>query len=155
MLVVIYETKFSSPFSILVAAVTFSPYSHLAIHNRDVLYDTTISRGKFSVAEKVAEGRRVTVFDIEGDCQEWIDAHLNTRYDYVGLIGWPIRIAMAGLMFCFNVGERSLSSIGVFIPLGWRKDGGSIINKLLDQGYEGKVMMGKQFNERYLKKDTL
>jgi len=155
MLVVIYETKFKSPFSILVSMVTASGYSHGAIVNSGVLYDTTMSRGKLSIGAKVDDKRKVAVVEIDGDCQEWIDAHLNAKYDWVGLLLWPLRLAVAGRMYCFNVVERALNSAGVQVNLGWRKSGGSILSKLLGLGYPVEVMHGKDFNERYLKKDAL
>ena len=151
MKVVIYETKFSSPFSITVSATTGSGYSHGAILNNDVLYDTTFKRGKFAIADKVDPNRKVAVVDIEGDCQEWIDANLDTLYDLLGLIGWPLAISISDRMYCFNVVEEALDSLGIYMKLGWRKDGGTILSSLLEKGYKVELMMGSQFNERYLK----
>jgi hypothetical protein len=155
MLVVIYETKFSSPFSILVSMVTASGYSHGAIVHNGVLYDTTMSRGKFSKGTKVDDKRKVAVVEIDGSCQAWLQAHIGSKYDWVGLLLWPLGLAVAGRMYCFNVVERALNSAGVQINLGWRKSGGSILSKLLDLGYPVEVMHGKDFNERYLKHDGI
>jgi hypothetical protein len=150
MQVVIYETKPSSFFSLLVSFVTASGYSHAAIVNKGVLYDTTLSRGSFSVGDDVDDMRKVAVVEIEGDCQDWIDAHLGARYDVVGLLGWPLGVAIAGRMYCLNVAERCVNSMGVPMFLGWRKSGGRILSKLLDRGYKVEVMHGHQFNARYL-----
>lgn len=151
MIVVIYETKPSSFFSLLVSFVTASGYSHGAIVNDGVLYDTTLSRGRFSSGDSVDDTRKVAVIEVEGCCKEWIEAHLGTRYDVVGLLGWPLGLAIAGRMYCFNVVEKALNSVGAPINLGWRKSGGSILSKLLERGCTVEVMLGRQFNAIYLK----
>jgi len=155
MLVVIYETKFTSLFSVICSLVTASGYSHGAILSNGVLYDTTFSRGHFDLAPPVDDNRKVAVIEIDGDCDEWIAANLGTKYDTFGLLFWFFRVATAGRMYCFNVVEKALSSNNVHLDLKWRKSGGNILTALLDNDYKVEVMMGKQFNERYLKKDTL
>jgi hypothetical protein len=151
MKVVIYETLFTSPFSIICSLVTASGYSHGAILNNGVLYDTTFSRGHFDIAPPVDDRRKVAVVEAHGDCETWIRANLYTEYDTPGLLLWFFRIATAGRMYCFNIVEKSLSSVGVHLNLKWRKSGGNILTALLQQGYKVEVMQGKQFNERYLR----
>lgn len=149
MKVVIYQTKWRSLFSIICSLVTGSGYSHGAIMNNGVLYETTFTYGCLDIAQKIDDDRKVAVVDIDGDCRAWLESNFYTQYDVVGLLLWPVRIATAGKMYCFNVVENSLVSLGVHLNLGWRKDGGTIINRLLDKGYKVELMRGKEFNERF------
>ena len=150
MLVVIYETKFTSLFSVICSLVTASGYSHGAIVNNGLLYDTTFTRGCLDLAPPVDDNRKVAVVEVPGDCEEWLRSNFYTEYDTVGLLFWFLRLATAGKMYCFNVVEKSLSSVNIHLNLGWRKSGGSILTALLDKDYKVEVMMGKQFNEKYL-----
>lgn len=150
MLVVIYETKFTSVFSVVCSAVTASGYSHGAILSDGVLYDTTFTRGHFAPAPPVEATRKVAVIDVGGDCAEWVLANLGVKYDTLGLLLWFFRVSTVGRMYCFNVVENALASNSVRLNLGWRKSGGTILTALLNKGYPVEVLTGKKFNERYL-----
>lgn len=149
MKVIIYQTKWSSWFSVICSIVTGSGYSHGAIMNNGVLYDTTFKRGCLDVAQRIDNDRGVAVIDIDGDCEGWIKANLYTQYDWLGLVFWYFRIAISGKMYCFNVVENSLASLNIHLDLGWRKDGGSIVKRLLDKGCKVELMRGKEFHERF------
>lgn len=150
MKVVIYEAQMDSFFSIVCSIVTGSGHSHGAIYNNGKLYDTTFKRGYFTTADSISEKRKVLVVDVDGDCQEWIDANLGTEYDALGLLFWYFRIATVNKMYCFNVVDRALTSIDKHLKLGWRKDGGTILSRLMALGYQPVMMTGKQFNDAYL-----
>lgn len=149
MKVVIYETKWRSLFSVICSLLTGSGYSHGAIMNNGVIYDTTFTHGCFDIAKPIDSDRGIAVIDIDGGCEKWIRSNFYSRYDLLGLILWPLHIATADKMYCFNVIEDSLASLDIHLNLGWRKDGGTIINRLLDKGYKVELMRGKEFNERF------
>lgn len=146
---VIYQAKWRSLFSIVCSMVTGSGYSHGAIMNNGVLYESSFKRECLDVAIPIDDDRKVAVVDIEGDCEEWLKANLYTPYDTLGLLLWPFRFSTSGKMYCFNVVENSLASLNIHLDLGWRKDGGTIINRLLDKGYKVELMRGKEFHERF------
>jgi len=126
-----------------------SGYSHAAIINRGVVYDTTFLRGCLNVADKVKESRKVVVIDTEGDCSQWIKDGFFTPYDTIGLLLWPFGIDIKKKMYCFEVVTSSLKSMGIDLKMGNRKSGGKIIDALLNAGYKAEIMTGKQFNELY------
>lgn len=146
MKVVIYETDYSSLFSIICSLVTMSGYSHAAIINRGVLYDTTFLRDCFNLADKVKPSRNVVVFDVGGDCYSWLEDSIFNPYDTAGLLLWPFGIENKKKMYCFEVVDKSLKSIGINLCMGKRKSGGKIIDALLNKGYEAEVMTGEQLN---------
>jgi len=147
--IVIYETDYSSLFSIICSLVTMSGYSHAAIINRGVVYDTTFLRGCLNIADKVKDSRKVVVVDVGGDCNQWLEDNFYTPYDTKGLLLWPFGIENKKKMYCFEVVTKSLKSIGTDLNLGKRKSGGKIIDALLNAGYKAELMTGKQFNELY------
>jgi hypothetical protein len=150
MKVVIYESN-KTFFSVICSLVTGAGYSHGAIWNKGKLYDTTFLKGEFSECEEVADNRTVAVCEIEGNPDIWITNNLGVGYDTLGLVFWWLGVSFAQKLYCFEAVDESLKSIGVDLNLGMRKDGGTIIDKLLDLGYDIELMQGKQFNERYLK----
>lgn len=149
MKVVIYE-KNNTLFSVICSLVTGSGYSHGSIYNNGRLYDTTFLRGYFSELDVITEERTVAVCDVDGDCDQWIMDNLGVKYDTLGLLFWFFGINFAQKLYCFEVIDESLKSIGVDLKLGRLKDGRTIIDKLLDLGLKVDLMQGKQFNERYL-----
>ena len=149
MKVVVYETDYSSLFSIICSLVTMSGYSHAAIINRGVVYDTTFLRGCLNIADKAKDSRKVVVIDVGGDCNQWIEDNLFTPYDTIGLLLWPFGIDIKKKMYCFEVVDKSLKSIVINPSLGKRKSGGKIIDALLNTGHKAELMTGKQFNELY------
>ena len=149
MKVVVYETDYGSLFSIICSLVTMSGYSHAGIINREVVYDTTFLRGCLNIADEVKDSRNVVVFDIGGDCTQWLEDNFFTPYDTKGLLLWPLGIENDKKMYCFEVVTKSLKSIGIDLKLGKRKSGGKIIDALLNAGYKAEIMTGKQFNETY------
>ena len=149
MKVVVYETDYSSLFSIICSLVTMSGYSHAAIINRGVVYDTKFLRGCLNIADKVKPSRNVVVIDVGGDCNQWIEDNLFTPYDTIGLLLWPFGIDIKKKMYCFEVVDKSLKSIVINPSLGKRKSGGKIIDALLNTGHKAELMTGKQFNELY------
>lgn len=149
MKVVVYETDYSSMFSIICSLVTMSGYSHAAIINRGVVYDTTFFRGCLNIAGKVKPSRKVVVIDVGGDCNQWLKDNFFTPYDTIGLLLWPFGIENKNKMYCFEVVTRSLDSLGINLNIGRRKSGGKIIDVLLSAGCKAEIMTGKQFNEIY------
>jgi hypothetical protein len=149
MKVVIYE-KNNTLFSVVCSIVTGSGYSHGSIFNNGRLYDTTFLRGHFSEVDSIKPERKVSVCEIDGDCDEWIKGNMGVKYDTLGLLFWYFGIAFAHKLYCFEVVDEALKSIGVNLNLGIKKDGGTIIDKLLEKGCSVKVMRGKDFNELYL-----
>jgi len=147
--VVVYETDYSSLFSIICSLVTMSGYSHAAIINRGVVYDTTFLRGCLNIADKAKDSRKVVVIDVGGDCNQWLEYNFFTPYDTIGLLLWPFGIDIKKKMYCFEVVTRSIDSLGINLNLGKRKSGGKIIDALLNAGYKAEIMTGKQFNEIY------
>ena len=126
-------------------------YPHGMIYNEGKLYDTTFLRGYFSQLDKAQDDRTLIVFDIEGDCQKWIDNNLGTKYDRLGVILWSFGINVAHYLFCYEVIQKSLMSIGLDLNIKSRINGSKIIDTLLNMGHKAEIMQGKQFNERYLK----
>lgn len=150
MKVVLYETDYYSPFSLVCSLATASGYSHGAIYNNGVLYDSTFKHGCFDLAKPVKNRRNVVVIDVGGDCEKWIDDNLYTRYDLAGLLMYPLGIRSKDNMYCFEAVCESLKSIRIDLSLGNRKSGGKIIDKLLAMGYKAELMRGQDFNEVYL-----
>tara|TARA_R110002153_G_C13332612_1_gene498599 strand:- start:19460 stop:19909 length:450 start_codon:yes stop_codon:yes gene_type:complete len=149
MKVVIYE-KNNTFFSVVCSLITGSGYSHGSIYNDGKLYDTTFLRGHFASVNGIKPTRKVSICDIEGDCAEWINDNLGVKYDTLGLLFWYFGISFAHKLYCFEVVDEALKSLGIDLNLGIKKDGGTIIDKLLDEGYEVAVMRGKDFNALYL-----
>lgn len=149
MKVVVYETDYSSLFSIICSLVTMSGYSHAAIINGGVVYDTTFLRGCLNIADKVKPSRNVVVIDVGGDCNQWLEDNFLNPYDTFGLLLWPLGIENKKKMYCFEVVTGSLKSIGIDLGMGKRKSGGKIIDALLNKGYKAELMTGKQLNEIY------
>lgn len=150
MKVVIFEAQMRSLFSVLCSIVTGSGYSHGAIFHQGVLYDTTMTRGYFDIDGTVEDDRLVVCFDINVNPEKWINSNRKVEYDLFGLIFWIFGVQSSNKIYCFSAIDECLKSVGVDLKLGWRKDGGTIIDRLIALGYEAEVLTGKKFNEKYL-----
>lgn len=150
MKIIIYESN-KTLFSVICSLVTGSGYSHGSIFTSGKLYDTTFLKGEFSESKGINDNRTVAVCDVNGDCPEWIENNLGCKYDTLGLLFWWAGVSFAQKMYCFEAVDESLKSIEVDLNLGGRKDGATIIDMLLSEGYSIELMRGSQFNERYLK----
>lgn len=128
-------------------------YPHGMIFNNGKLYDATFKRGTFAQIDKVRDDRTLIVFDVDGDCQQWIDDHLGAKYDTLGVILWGLGIHKEHHFYCYEVVQRALLSIGVDLGIKYRVNGSKIIDSLLAKGYKSEVMQGKTFNELFLKGD--
>jgi len=148
--VVLYETDYCSPFSVICSLVTASGYSHGAIYNNGVLYDSTFISGCFDLAQPITGGRNVVVIDVSGDCEKWITDNLYAQYDLAGLLLYPLGVHSESKLYCFESVCDSLKSIGIDLNLGNRKSGGKILDKLLEMGYKAELMRGEDFNKVYL-----
>ena len=155
MKVIICESKKGSWFSPLysLAMGGQTAYPHGMIYNNGYIYDATFSRGKFDRAEKVREDRTLIVFDVDGDCQDWIDNHIGAKYDTLGVLLWGLGIHVEHHFYCYEVIQRSLLSIGIDLGIKYRVNGSKIIDSLLNMGYKAEVMQGLEFNKRFLNKD--
>jgi hypothetical protein len=152
MKVIICESKkgswFAPIYSLFMGGQT--AYPHGMIWNNGKLYDATFARGRFSEVEKVRDNRTIIVFDVEGDCQEWIDNNLGAKYDTIGVIFWFLGLHIEHHFYCYEILQRALTSVGVDLNIKYRVNGSKIIDALLNKGYEADIMQGKTFNERYL-----
>lgn len=155
MKVIICESKKDSWFAPIYSLVMGgqTAYPHGMIYNNGVLYDATFARGRFDKLEKIKDDRTVIVFDIEGDCQEWIDYHLGAKYDTLGVLLWGLGIHTEHHFYCYEVIQRALLSIGVDLGIKYRINGAKIIDALLNMGYKAEIMQGSEFNELFLKGD--
>lgn len=152
MKVIICESKKDSWFAPLysLAMGGQTAYPHGMIFNNGKLYDSTFLRGSFGEAEKINSDRTVIVFDVKGDCQDWIDAYLGAKYDILGVIFWGIGIHAEQHFYCYEVIQKSLLSIGVDLGIKYRINGSKIIDALLGMGYKAEIMQGSEFNKRFL-----
>lgn len=162
MKVVLYNTQFSKPFSVLCTLVTAYPLSHAAIIQDNVLYDTTATTGKFQEAEVKYPERMVTVYDFpEIDATEFIKSYYGNGYDYLGLITYPLKLIKSNLgnmkdrMYCFEVVAKLLArnNYPEFTP-GDHISGREIV-RILMKNYDmvGERMSIGQLTERYLTKN--
>ena len=149
MKIVIYEAGID-PFGILCSIFTRSGYNHGAIWNNGKLYDTSFIKGYFSEAKPIAKNRLVAVCDIKGDCQGWINRNLGVKYDRLGVALWWAGIHFEHKLFCFESVDEAVKSIGLDLDLGRHRDGGSIVRKLIDNGFQVDLMTGEKFNGLYL-----
>ena len=83
-------------------------YPHGMIWNNGKLYDTTFFRGRFGEVKSIADNRTVIVFDVEGDCQEWINNNLGAKYDWLGVILWTLGIHVEQNFHCYQIIQRIL-----------------------------------------------
>ena len=125
-------------------------YPHGMIWNNGKLYDTTFFRGRFSEVKSIADNRTVIVFDVEGDCQEWINNNLGAKYDWLGVILWTLGIHVEQNFHCYEIIQRILLFMGVDLNIKYRINGSKIIDALLNMGYKAEVMQGKEFNAAFL-----
>lgn len=156
MKVIICESKKGSWFAPIYALFMGgqTAYPHGMIWNNGKLYDSTFFRGRFGEVKSIKDNRTVIVFDVEGDCQEWINNNLGAKYDWLGVILWTLGIHAEQHFYCYEIIQRSLLSIGVDLDIKYRINGSKIIDALLNIGYDAEVMQGKQFNEKFLNVST-
>ena len=152
MKVIICESKKGSWFAPIYALFMGgqTAYPHGMIWNNGKLYDSTFFRGRFGEVKSIKDNRTVIVFDVEGDCQEWINNNLGAKYDWLGVILWTLGIHAEQHFYCYEIIQRSLLSIGVDLDIKYRINGSKIIDALLNMGYKAEVMQGKEFNEVFL-----
>lgn len=152
MKVIICESKKGSWFAPIYAFFMGgqTAYPHGMIWNNGKLYDSTFFRGRFGEVKSIKDNRTVIVFDVEGDCQEWINNNLAAKYDWLGVILWTLGIHAEQHFYCYEIIQRSLLSIGVDLDIKYRINGSKIIDALLNMGYKAQLMQGKEFNEVFL-----
>ncbi len=101
--VVILLFKPVSFFGHLISFITNSEYSHTAIYYKNKLYDSSESRGDFSISDVNINKRPYISFSIgQHDIQDWLNGMLGKKYDYVGIFGWVFNIHNNKEFYCFE-----------------------------------------------------
>lgn len=118
MKIVLYYTEQSSFISKFVSFLTNSDITHASIINRNINYDTDLNKDSFSVSTILQENpnRFCITYEVNADCQEWIDRNLKVKYDLLGYFLWVFGRNPKNKMHCFDTILESMRSVGYVPP---------------------------------------
>lgn len=126
MQIVLHDIDYSDAFSVLISLVTRSSISHASIIQDGINYDVTWRRGyldKFTASK--TSSRAVTVFDFpELDATEWLAQNMQTKYDKMAIVLWPLGKQDNNKFYCFESVLEFLRSKGIVVkPRGEKVSG--------------------------------
>jgi len=118
--VIVFEAD-TSFISKSISKVLKSPYSHAAILINGVLFDASEKRGsvgKDHTLSRTYRGRTIVVYQVQDSSkfmEGWAQGQVGRSYDYLGVLGWFLRLGSIKKVYCFEwVLEYLHSSMGFF-----------------------------------------